>query len=81
MNEVIRDIFKKDFDTARQDGIDDANKRVASDMLRDNYPLSDIEKISMLSEDTIRNLAKSLGILVLYTIHILVILLCSLLNG
>ena len=36
--------------------------RVASDMLKDNYPLSAIQKISKLSEEAIRNLANSLGI-------------------
>ena len=61
MNEVIRDIFKKDFDAVEQK----ANERVAADMLRDNYPLSAIEKISRLSEDTIRNIAKNIGVAVL----------------
>ena len=35
--------------------------RVATDMLKDNYPLSAISKISRLSEDAIRTLANSLG--------------------
>lgn len=61
MNEIIRDIFKNDFDAAKQE----EKERVASDMLKDNYPLSAIQKISKLSEDTIRNLAKNLGIAVL----------------
>ena len=61
MNEVIRDIFKKDFDAVEQK----ANERVATDMLRDNYPPSAIEKISRLSEDTIRNIAKNIGVAVL----------------
>ena len=45
-------------------GIELANERVATDMLRDNYPLSAIVKISKLSEDVIRNLAHSLGLTV-----------------
>lgn len=65
MNEVIRDIFKKDFDAARQDGVNDANERVATDMLKKKLPLSLIEEISRLSEDTIRNIAQNLGIAVL----------------
>ncbi len=43
----------------------DEQKRVARDMLLENYPLSAIEKISKLSEDTIRSLAKTLGVTVL----------------
>ena len=35
--------------------------RVATDMLRDNYPLSAISKISKLSEETIRNIAHTIG--------------------
>ena len=31
-------------------------------MLKDNYPLSAIQKISRLSEDAIRNIANSLGL-------------------
>lgn len=65
MNEVIRDIFKKDFDIAREAGINEDKERVATDMLRDNYPLSAVKKISKLSEDTIRNIAKTIGVAVL----------------
>ena len=39
------------------------NERVATDMLMEKkYPLSDIKKISRLSEDVILNLANSLGV-------------------
>ena len=73
MNETIRRIFKKDFDLERQnginkginEGINEANKRVATDMLKKNFPLSLIEEISKLSEDTIRSLAKNIGVAVL----------------
>ena len=40
------------------------NERVARDMLIENYPLSAIEKISKLSESTIRKIAETLGITV-----------------
>ena len=43
-------------------GVEQTNERVASDMLRDNYPLSAIKKISRLSEDVILKLANSLGV-------------------
>ena len=77
MNETIRRIFKEAFDAERQNGINEgineginkgineANKRVATDMLKKNLPLSLIEEISKLSEDTIRNLAKNIGVAVL----------------
>lgn len=64
MHEVIRDMFKKDFYNERQEGIKETNERVASDMLRENYPLKAIAKISKLSEDVIRNIASNLGIAV-----------------
>ena len=66
MNEVIRDIFKKDLDEAEEKGINKGietdRQRVARDMLKENYPLKAIEKISKLSEDVIRSLAVSLGV-------------------
>ena len=46
------------------EGVQTANERVATDMLKESYPLSAIEKISRLSEDVIRKLAASLGIAV-----------------
>ena len=45
-------------------GLDDANRRVASDMLREKFPLSLIAKISRLSEENILSIAKTLGIAV-----------------
>lgn len=65
MNEVIRDIFRKDFDIARQNGINDANERVATDMLKNGEPLEKVKMYSRLTEDTIRNLAQSLDLSVI----------------
>ena len=73
MNEVIRDLFKKDFDDAeskgrlegRLEGIETDRQRVATEMLKENLPLSLISKISKLSEDVIRGLAVSLGMTVI----------------
>ena len=48
----------------RAEGLAAEKERVASDMLRENFPLAMIEKISKLSEDAIRKLAQSLGITV-----------------
>ena len=41
------------------------NERVATDMLKKNYPLEAIKDISKLSEAAIRKLAKSIGVAVL----------------
>ena len=73
MHKTLRDILKSDFEAVRQEGrkegrqegLNNANERVAKDMLRKNLPLSLIEEISKLSEDTIRNLASTLGIAVM----------------
>ena len=46
----------------REEGRAEANERVATDMLRENFPLAMIEKISRLSEEAIRKIAQSLGI-------------------
>ena len=46
----------------RAEGRAEANERVATDMLRENFPLAMIEKISRLSEEAIRKIAQSLGI-------------------
>ena len=61
MNDVISRMIKRNIDKA----IDETNERVAKDMLKKNLPLSLIEEISKLSEDAIRNLAKSLGVAVM----------------
>lgn len=49
MNETIRRIFKDAFDEAENrginKGINEDKERVATDMLKDNYTLSAIEKI------------------------------------
>ena len=46
-------------------GINQEKERVATDMLRENYPLSAISKISKLSEEAIRKIANNLGIAVM----------------
>ena len=48
---------KKILEQERQEGINEANERVAADMLKKNLPLSLIEEISKLSEDVIRAIA------------------------
>ena len=43
----------------------EVNERVAKKMLRREYPLSEIEEISTLSEESIRKIAKNIGVAVL----------------
>ena len=47
------------------DGVAEVNERVATDMLKEKLPLKTITKISKLSEERIRQIAKSLGVAVL----------------
>ena len=69
MKDVMREIFEEDFDIAekrgRQAGINEANERFDTDMLRCGEPLEKIARYSRLAEDTIRSLAKSLGVAVI----------------
>ncbi|MBQ9573949.1 MAG: hypothetical protein IJR27_01575, partial [Synergistaceae bacterium] len=62
MKDVIARIFKDEFATQRQEGRNETYESVAKDMLRKNLPLSLIGEISKLSDDSIRSLAKSLGL-------------------
>ena len=65
MNEAVRSVFKRDFDEAEKIGINKEKERVATDMLMDGKPLYEIKRYSKLTEDTIRNLAQTLGITIL----------------
>ena len=76
--DTFRYLFEKDFANERQqgiqqgiqegkqegiqEGIENANLRVARDMLKKKLPISLIEEISKLSEDVIKGLAVSLKI-------------------
>ena len=61
MNEIIKDIFKADFDAVEQN----TNERAATDMLKEKLPLSLITRISELPESTIRTLAKNIDVAIL----------------
>lgn len=69
MEDVIRKLFKRDFDEAEQkgmqEGIENDRQRMARDMLMDGKPLIEVKKYSRLAEDVIRNLASSLGVAVI----------------
>ena len=62
MSELIMEIFRDKFDEAEKRGVIKDKERVAADMLRDGEPLEKITKYSRLAEDTIRDLARNLGI-------------------
>ncbi|MBQ7196643.1 MAG: hypothetical protein IJS40_04465, partial [Synergistaceae bacterium] len=72
MYEGFKEFFKESIEKERQEwrkegrreGTDRANERVAVDMLKDKYPLTAITKISKLSENVIRNLAASRGLVI-----------------
>ena len=64
MYEAVREVFKDAFAKERRDGIQEANERVATDMLKKSLPLQLIKEISQLSEDVIRGIARNLGLAV-----------------
>ena len=58
MNDVIREVFKEDFDQAEEHG----KEGVAENMLRDSVPVGKIEKWTGLSLEQIRTIAEKAGI-------------------
>ncbi len=59
----VKRMFLTEYDQEKvlSQAVNEDRRRVTTDMLMDNYPLSAISKISKLSEDAIRNLANNLG--------------------
>ena len=53
---------EKVLEQERRDTANNERRRVAIDMLTDNYPMSAIAKISKLSEEAIRKLADKIGV-------------------
>ncbi len=65
-NLFIEEGREKGREEGRIEGRNERNKEVAADLLREgNMSAAVIAKISKLSEDTVRKLANSLGIIVL----------------
>ena len=60
----VKGMFLTEYDQEKvlSQAVNEDRRRVATDMLMDNYPLAAVSKISRLSEDAIRKLAKRLGI-------------------
>ena len=56
---------RKGLQEGRQKAENEINERVATDMIKDGKPLSEILKYSKLTEATVRKLAKSMGVAVL----------------
>ena len=65
MSDVIKKIVRRHLDEARQEGINENKKCVATDMLRNGEPLEKVKMYSRLSEPAIRSLAASLGLKVI----------------
>ena len=69
INKAITGIFnaveEEGIKKGKQEGINEANERFATDMLRNGEPLDKILRYSRLAEDTIRSLAASLGLQVI----------------
>ena len=59
---TIDEVYNRASREGREEGIRENRERVASDMLKDGEPIAKILKYSKLSEDTIRNIADSLGL-------------------
>jgi hypothetical protein len=60
-----REGIKEGIQVGKREGINEANKRVASFMLKDGEPLEKISRYSNLPESVIRELAQTLGLAVL----------------
>ena len=56
---------RKGLQEGRQKAENEINERVATDMIKDGKPLSEILKYSKLTEAAVRKLAKSMGAAVL----------------
>ena len=62
---VMEQERKEGYKEGHEEGQNKRNQEVATDMLQDGEPLEKIKKYSKLSEESVRNLAKSLGIVVM----------------
>ena len=63
--EGLKEGRKEGLKEGRLEGQHEEKERVATDMLKKNFPLTIIEEISRLSEDAIRTIAANLGIAVI----------------
>ena len=60
--EFFKDFIEKERQEGRREGTEKEKERFVTNMLRENYSLKAIEKISQLSEDAIRDIAGNLGL-------------------
>ena len=77
MTDAINRIFRKEMEereakgwekghkAGNTEGRDERSLEVATDMLQDGKPLDEIKKYSKLSESALRNLAESLGVVIM----------------
>lgn len=62
MSEVVKEVFKKDFDQAEATGEERATEKMVGEMLKDNEPATKISKWSGMSIDKIAKIAEKMGI-------------------
>ena len=64
----VKGMFLTEYDqeTVLSQAVNEDRRRVATDMLKEKLSLSLIAKISKLPEETIKNLARSLGMVIIY---------------
>lgn len=62
MNEIVREMFKEDFDRAEAIGIDRGKEEMIEEMLKDNESAKKIAKWSGMSIDRIAEIAEKIGV-------------------
>ena len=62
MNDIVRDIFKDEFEQAEAVGVDRGKEEMVEEMLKDNEPAKKIAKWSGMSMDRIAEIAEKIGI-------------------
>ena len=62
MNEIIREVFKEDFDRAEETGKEIGKEDTAVKMLQDNISASQISKWTGLTIEKIKLIAKKAGV-------------------
>ena len=60
-----REALQEGRQVGRQEGINEEKERVARDMLKDGEPLEKIARYSLLAEENILKLVKTLGVTVM----------------
>ena len=62
MDDIIKEVFKEDFDKAEENGKEIAKEEDAVEMLKDNVSVGQISKWTGLTIDRIKMIAKKVGV-------------------